>query len=512
MKYYLGLDNGGTATKAAVFNEIGEEVAVASMDTAMIVPKPGFTERDMNEMWEANCCVIRDVLDKANLVGEDIACIAICGHGKGLYLWGKDGRPVRNGIISTDNRAWEYPEKWKKDGTEWKAFELSCQHVLSSQPVSLLAWLKKHEPDTLEKTQWIFACKDYVRFLLTGEAYAERTDYSGCNLLNLHNGSYDADILSLFGISEIMEKLPPLRNATDICGKVTEKAAKKTGLKAGTPVAGGAFDIDACALAVGITDEEHLCMIAGTWSINEYIRKSPVVDGSVMMNSYFCLPEYYLVEECSPTSAGNNEWFMKNLLPELREESKKTGKNIYELMNSWVTEIPAEEFCPIYLPFLMASNVHPNALGSFVGISNFHTRKHLMRSVYEGVAFSHRYHLEKLLKTRTTPPKSIRLAGGAARSIMWTQMFADVMNLPIEGVEVSETGAFGCAILAATACGMYPNVKKATERMCRVKSQVLPDLRNVAIYEEKYQLYCKTIESLDGLWSVVQKYREDHTM
>ena len=180
-------------------------------------------------------------------------------------------------------------------------------------------------------------------------------------------------------------------------------------------------------------------MIAGTWSINEYIRKTPVTDGSVMMNSFFCLPEYYLVEECSPTSAGNNAWFVKNLLPELKAQCREKGDNIYEVMNQWVEEIPAEEFCPVYLPFLMASNVHPNALGSFVGMSNFHTRKHLVRSLYEGVAFSHRYHLEKLLKTRTEPPKSIRLAGGAARSAVWTQMFADVMKLPVECVDVEET-------------------------------------------------------------------------
>ena len=206
---------------------------------------------------------------------------------------------MRNGIISTDNRAWSYPVKWKKNGTEEKVFERSCQHILSSQPVSLLAWLKDNEPETLERTQWIFACKDYVRFRLTGEAFAERTDYSGCNLVNLHTGEYDPELLALFGLSECMDKLPP--------------------------VAGGAFDIDACAVAVGVTDEEHVCMIAGTWSINEYIGREPVTDGSVMMNSFFCLPGYYLVEECSPTSAGNNEWFMKSLLPELREECKKSG-------------------------------------------------------------------------------------------------------------------------------------------------------------------------------------------
>ena len=510
MKYYLGLDNGGTATKAAVFDENGREVAVAGMDTAMLVPKPGFTERDMEEMWEANCQVIRRALEKAGVTGGDIACVAVCGHGKGLYLWGKDGRPVRNGIISTDNRAWRYPKKWKEDGTEEKVFALSCQHILSSQPVSLLAWLKEHEPETIEKTRWVFACKDYVRFRLTGEAYAERTDYSGCNLVNLHTGEYDPELVKLFGLSEVLDKLPPLKYSTDICGGITEEAAKKTGLKAGTPVAGGAFDIDACALAVGITDEERVCMIAGTWSINEYIRKTPVTDGSVMMNSFFCLPDYYLVEECSPTSAGNNEWFMKNLLPELREECKKTGKNIYEQMNEWVGEIPAEEFCPIYLPFLMASNVHPNALGSFVGISNFHTRKHLLRSVYEGVAFSHRYHLEKLLATRTEQPKSIRLAGGAARSPMWTQMFADVMKLPVEGVEVSETGAFGCAVLAAVANGDASDAKEAADKMCRILPKVEPDPARSAVYDEKYRLYCQTIEALDGVWDSVQGYRDRH--
>jgi L-xylulokinase len=179
-------------------------------------------------------------------------------------------------------------------------------------------------------------------------------------------------------------------------------------------------------------------------------------------------------------------------------------------MNQWVEEIPVEEFCPVYLPFLMASNVHPNAGGSFVGISSFHTRKHLLRSVYEGVTFSHRYHLEKLLNTRNQPPKAIRLAGGAARSSVWTQMFADVMKLPVERVMVNETGAFGCAILASAACEGPSDVAKVAERMCRILPPVLPDPERSAVYEKKYMLYCKTIEALDGLWDSIQNYRDEY--
>ena len=500
MSYYLGLDNGGTTTKATIYDNRGKEMGTHSMETRTIVVRTDFVERDMEEMWEANCAVIREVLQKTNIAGSEIACVAICGHGKGLYLWGKDNKPVRNGIISTDNRAWEYPVRWKSDGTEDKLFALTCQHILACQPVSLLCWLRDHEPQALQNIQWVFEAKDYVRFRLTGEARAELTDYSGSGLLNLHTRSFDPVILELLGIPEIWPALPPLCNSTDICGAVSGEAAQKTGLPKGIPVAGGMFDINACALAVDVLDEEHLCMIAGTWSINEFIRKSPVLDGSVLMNSIFCLPEYYLVEESSPTSAGNNEWFIQNLLPELAAAQKQGGKSIYDIANEWVASVPAEEYCPVFLPFLMASNVHPNAKACFVGMSTHHTRAHIMRSVYEGIVFSHKYHLNKLLAAKDTPTSTIRLAGGVARSRVWTQIFADAVQMPVETVEVNETGTLGCAIVAAVAAGEYATVRDAAARMCRIGEACMPDPGKAEIYEKKYQLYLKSIEALDSLW------------
>lgn len=505
MRYFIGLDNGGTMTKAALYTSTGTELGVCSVETKMITPKPGFTERDMDEMWRANCKVLKDLMTKTKVDAADVAGIACCGHGKGLYLWGRDGKPVRNGIISTDNRAYGYPIKWEEDGTSPKVFELSYQKILSCQPVSLLAWLRDNEPDSISNIRWIFECKDYVRFMLTGEAYGEITDYSGANFLNLQTRSYDINLLKLFGLEFAMEMLPPLKNSTDICGYITEEVAKLTGLKAGTPVAGGMFDIDACAIAVDAAHEERVCMIAGTWSINEYIRKQAVTDGSVMMNSIFCLPEYYLIEECSPTSAGNNEWFINTLLPELKMQAKQEGKSIYELVNAMVASIPVEEFCPIFLPFLMASNVHPNAKASLVGLSNYHTRAHIMRSIYEGIAFSHRYHFDKLLATRDQPVKEIRLAGGVANSKDWTQIFADVMKYPVETVDIGETGAFGCAMTAAVAVGEFKNFEEAAENMIKVKNRMEPIPQNVEIYEKKYALYKQVISALDGVWDNMQK-------
>ena len=509
MHYFIGLDNGGTATKAALFDCKGKEISKAVVATASITPKPGFVERDMEEMWEANCTVISRVLKETGTDPKDVAGIGIAGHGKGLYLWGKDGKPARNGIISTDNRAWAYPKQWAEDGTEDKVFARTAQHILACQPVSLLAWLRDNEPDSYRNIRWVFECKDYIRFRLTGEAKAEITDYSGANLMNLHTRAYDPELLELFGLEEIVAALPPLCRATEVCGYVSEEAAALCGLLPGTPVAGGMFDINACALAVGITDPDRICMIAGTWSINEYVRREPVTDGSVLMNSLFCLPEYYLIEESSPTSAGNNEWFVRELLPELGEECRVKGESVYDVLNRWVGEIPPEEFVPVFLPFLMASNVHPNAKGSFVGMSLNHTRKHLARSVYEGIAFCHRVHLERLLRSRTVPPSCIRLAGGAARSSVWAQMFADVMKLPVETVEANETGALGCAIAAAVATGEYPDLRTAVENMTNVSRRFEPNPARTGIYDRKFALYCRTTDCLDGLWTEMQSMIEE---
>lgn len=504
MKYFIGLDNGGTTTKAALYTSRGEEVGICSVDTKMITPKPGFTERNMDEMWQANCKVLKDLLLKTKVNTTDIAGVACCGHGKGVYLWGKDNKPVCNGIISTDNRAYEYPVKWENDGTASKVFSLSFQKILACQPVSLLAWFKDNQPEIIKNIKWIFECKDYIRFMLTGEAYGEITDYSGTNFLNLTTKQYDANLLKLFGLEFAKEMLPPLKNSTDICGYITETVAELTGLKVGTPVAGGMFDIDACAIAVDAAHEDRVCMIAGTWSINEYIRKDPVTDGSVMMNSIFCLPEYYLIEECSPTSAGNNEWFINTLLPELKDQAKQQGKSIYDYINAMVDSITADEYCPVFLPFLMASNVHPNAKACFVGLSNYHTRAHIMRSVYEGIAFSHRYHFEKLLATRNKPVKEIRLAGGVAHSKIWTQMFADILQYPIEIVNVSETGTLGCAMAAAVATGEYKNIEDAAKNMIKYDYRIEPNPNHIVMYNKKYTLYKQVIAALDGVWNMMQ--------
>ncbi len=150
--------------------------------------------------------------------------------------------------------------------------------------------------------------------MLTGEAYLEMTDYSGTALMNIAERRHDKELLKEYGMEEVYDMLPPLKKSNDICGYISNEVSEITGLAEGTPVSGGMFDIDACAIAMDVTSPDKLCVIAGTWSINEYISSTPVTNGTIMMNSIFCIPEYYLIEECSPTSASNSEWYINNFM------------------------------------------------------------------------------------------------------------------------------------------------------------------------------------------------------
>lgn len=496
MKYLLGIDNGGTMIKAAMFDETGRQIALASKEAPLSTPHTGWNERDMEELWQTNTECVRQVMASSGVSARQVAGIGCCGHGKGLYLWGKDGHPAYAGIASSDNRASQIVARWTADGTVDRAREQTLQPVIACQPVALLRWLKENDPPVLKRTQWIFECKDYIRFRLTGRATAEETDYSGTCLMDLTARRFDRELLGIFGLEELYDCLPPLCGAWEQCGGVSEEAAAQLGLEPGTPVCGGMFDIDACAVAMGVTEPEQLCMITGTWSINEYPSPAPVRPDGTTHNTLFCLPDIYLIEESSPTSAGNLDWFLNNFLREEKVRAKAEGHSIYDRINRIVRELPPEASDVLFLPFLYGSNAEA-ASAAFVGLSNSHGQEHLLRAIYEGVVFSHRMHLENLLQYREKP-RTIRLAGGAVRSAVWVQMFADILQYPIEVVDVDELGAQGCAMAAAVAAGIYADPREAINAMVPPVRTVLPDVSTAKVYQEKYLRYLRLAARLKG--------------
>ena len=484
-KYFIGVDIGGTTIKSSMFDEHGSNIAVSTKHIQLHTPAPGHTERDPHELYDLVLLSLRDVVTKASVNSVDILGLSCTGHGKGLYLWGKDDKPLGRAIISTDSRAADYVKKWYADGTYEKVYEKTMQEILACQPCALLAWLKDNKPKSYKNIKWVFEAKDYVRFLLTGEAFGEITDYSGTNLVNLKTNQYDEELLNYFGLSEIKEALPKLVSSFDQCGTITREVAEYTGLPEGLPVAGGMFDIDACAIATGIKGPEGLCVIVGTWGINEYISKNPVLNGSIPMNSRFCIPDYFLIETATPNSASNLEWAIRNIF-NINDATAKD--DIYNNLNSMVSNVKPDESEIIFLPYVFSSSDNFDAKACFIGMMSCHNQSHMVRAVYEGIVFSHYRRIKKLLLNREAP-QVINLAGGAANSIVWSQMFADIIGIPVRLIPVKELGTLGCAINCAVTLGTYKTIEEAIEHMVPSGKEITPNFAARKIYMKKYELF-----------------------
>lgn len=483
-RYVCGIDNGGTTVKCALFDLTGREVAVASEPTPLVTPRPDFEERDMDVLWAANARVIRRCLEKAGVSGREVIGVGCTGHGKGLYPVKKDGTPVRRAIASTDSRAVSYIKQWEADGTSDDVCKLTLHRPIACQPIALLAWLRDNEPEAYAAIGYIFEAKDYIRYKLTGTALAETTDYSGSGMMNVTTQQFDRAIFERIGIAEMFDCLPPLCSSAELCGRVTAEAARETGLCEGTPVSGGMFDIDACAIAAGVTDGADICMVTGTWSINEYVADAPVSHPTTM-NSLYCIPGKYLIEESSATSAGNLEWVLSLCMD-------KTEGNVYAAVDALVEGLDPADCDVTFVPFLYGTNSPVRSRAVFDGLDMSAGRAHLLRAVYEGVAFSHYTHLLHLLENREAPD-ALRCVGGAARSAVWAQLFADVTGLPVRTVEAREPGALGAAMSAAVACGHFDSYEAAAAQMVVFGRTFMPDAARHAVYMEKYERYCRLI-------------------
>ena len=497
--YLLGLDNGGTVTKAALFGTDGAEIAVASEKVKPIMEKVGFVERDMDELWAANAKTIREVLAKSAVDPRDIIGVAVSGHGCGAYFVDENGRPAANGIISTDTRAKDYVERWNADGTYEALLPMTMQIIWAGQTPSIVAWHRDHRPEVLLRAKWVLSCKDYIRFCLTGEAYRELTDVSVANTINLNTIDYDDAIFSAFGLQDYKRLFAPLRKCTDVCGTVTAKAARETGLMEGTPVAGGLCDVAACCIGTGVTTPEKMCMVAGTWSINEFISKQPIRSKELFQTALYCMDDYWMILENSMTSAGNLEWFIKNLMTDEKARAEESGGSVFQLTDDMVASIAPEDCPVVFLPFLFGTNVNADAKACFLGISGLHTKAHMLRAVYEGVAFSHRTHMENLLRFRDRPT-SIRISGGAARSRVWIQIFADAFQIPIEVSAASELGAMGAAMCVGIAAGEFTDFYGAVDSFAKVSYTCQPNPEKAKIYDDKFRLYQKLSRQLDETW------------
>ncbi|MCL4066245.1 carbohydrate kinase [Pseudomonas sp. GX19020] len=491
----LGIDNGLTVTKAVVFDAMGNPLAVARRRLPQLMPRPRHVERDMNQLWAATAEAISEALALSGRAG-DIAAVAATAHGDGLYLLDRDGAALGPGVLSLDSRAADQVAAWEANGISARALELSGQMPHASAPTALLAWLQAYEPERFAKIGHILACKDWLRYCLSGVIGTDLTEASTC-FTNVHSQDYDPEILRLFGLEALSHALPPVALPDQIIGQVTAAAARLTGLREGTPVVAGLHDVTASALGIGGHGAGRVAIVAGTYSINETVSNTAKTDARWFCRNGLRKGEWNNMS-ISPASAANYDWFLDTLCGGDRAKAEAGGESFHALITPEIEAAFQRPSTLMFHPYLFGSPHGAGASASFLGLRGWHDRGDMLRAVIEGIAFNHRIHVDALRDG--FQPETALLTGGISRNPLFAQVFADVLGLPVTVTATEEPAAWAAALCAGSGVGLFDSPTADPRDLAALGKTWAPDPARSARMDARYRLHCDLAASLAPLW------------
>jgi len=488
-RYLLGIDAGTSAVKAALFDADGREVGTASQRTRVYALQPGYSEADMHSIWLQVCATIREVCHATGIHGNQIAGVGITANMVGF--WGIDahGQPVRHAILWNDARAQTLIDQHEADAPGWmhRIFALSGSVMQSGCTLPIVHWLITHEPETLARTHTIFCCKDWLRFKLTGEIATDPTEASVMPG-DTHGRTYSSLAFSLLEVEAVRDKFPRVLPSETIAGTVTADASAQTGLRIGTPVAVGAGDVPASTLGAGACAVGTACIVLGTTCLSGIVCAQPTFTPPDV-GLLFCQAGGTWVRVMANIAGTSNlDWIIQQCFA---HEYQQVGEQVYAHLETLAAASPTGSAGLLYLPYLsdagiIAPVVAPKARAGFHGLAPAHTRVHLLRAVFEGVALAIRDCYAAMQVTTITPGV---LAGRGANSPFWCQMIADVLDTQVQVPEGSEFGAKGAALLASVACGFDSTPQAAAERQTYTARRYFADADQHHLYDALHERY-----------------------
>lgn len=493
MRYILGIDVGTSNVKAVLFDEMGEEIKVASRESETLNGSGNQVEQNMNDIWDKVTCCVKEVVESKAASKEDIVGIGVTGQGEGCWLIDAKGNPVQNAILWCDGRAVNEVKEITQENPEIgdQYHTTTGTPPLLGNQMMLLKWMKNNRKEVLDQAEKLIFCKDWIRYKLTGKIGTEITD-SLTSLIDVNTGKIAEDLMKEMDIWEYRSYIPNPTKSDEVIGTIKEQVADYVGLKKGTPVIAGALDTSATAVGLGAIHEKDVCVILGTTCASEIVMKKEECQFGMQHSRYEKHPLGDLYVELQPTLNGtpNIDWMLGNIA--ITKDFKEIDKI--------VERVPVGCGGVVYHPYISVAGerapfYHPYARASFFGISQVTTRESLIRAVYEGISLSIRDCLSNVDESGT-----IFLAGGGAKSPVWAQMIADVVGMKVMIPMGKELGAKGVALMVGVSQGVYKNYEEAVKKACTFERIYEPNLTNTKKYDLLYELYKKVRIHNQEIW------------
>ena len=496
--YLLGIDIGTSACKLALFKTNGEVVAQKSGSYKVYYPQKGWAEQQPEEWWEVVASTLLALIKENNINATSIKGIGVDGQSWSAIALDREGKVLCPTPIWMDTRANALCEELKKEISEEEIFKVCGNPLEPSYTLPKILWYKKHRPEVYEKTQYILQSNSFIVYKLTDKNSQDKSQGYGYQCFDMHNGTWDKELCRAFGIEERI--LPPIYDCHQVVGYVTEEAAKVTGLQAGIPVVAGGLDAACGTLGAGVIHNGQTQEQGGQAGGMSICTDTYRADQRLIL-SYHVVPNCWLLQGGTVGGGGTIKWFEEQFGEAERQLAKEKGTHSFEEMSTEAGQIQPGAEGLVFLPYMAGERSpiwNPKAKGVYFGLDFSKTRAHLIRATFEGVAYSLKHNLD-IAENTGANVEELHAMGGAANSLVWTQIKADVTGKKIS-VPASDTATtLGAALLAGVGVGIYKDFEEAVKQTVAIKRVHLPNKDHSECYKHYFEIYKKLYSHLKDL-------------
>jgi xylulokinase len=480
---YLALDIGTSSTKAALYQEDGRLLGASSASYAVSYPHPGWAEQDPGEWWGAVQSVCQEIMA---CCPPQVKAVCLSGQAPSCVPVDRQGRPLRKAILWLDRRAAPQAD-WLRERLGLERAEQISGNTLDGYYGGVKwVWFRQQEPELYRQTWKILQASGYIALQLTGEAAVDHSQAGLCSpAYNLRQRGWDSQACEEMEIEAGV--LPDLRHSWDVVGQVTPQAAEATRLPAGTPVVCGGGDYACACLGAGVLRAGTAAMMLGT--SGNLLVPAPRRTDTRLFNTVHVTGEGLSLG--GVLAGGAVRWFVDMLGDE--------RPDLLAILEKEALQVPPGAEGLIFLPYLMGERTpiwDPYARGVFLGLSSRHRRGHLYRAVLEGVALAYRQMVE-IFAENNSPIDEVIAINGGARSPLWRQIFADILEIPIRWRPSSGGTALGAAFLAARGAGDQPGFDSLSGWL-EPTLDTVPLAQSNELYARHYAVFKALHERLKG--------------
>ena len=453
-RHILAIDQGTTSSRAMVFDDSGHCIALAQEEFRQIYPQDGWVEHAPEEIWQSVLAVCRQALQQADEAGVEVAGIGITNQRETTLVWDRQtGEPLYNAIVWQDRRTADYCAELKAAGYEEQVAEQTGLLLDSYFSATKLRWILDYVDGArarAEKGELAFGTVDsFLLWRLTGgESHAtDATNASRTMLFNIHSQEWDKSLLDLFQIPESL--LPDVKDCIADFGATDANLFGRS-----IPIGGIAGDQQAAAIGQACLEPG---MIKSTYGTGCFVLMNTGDKVIRSQNRLLTTVAYrvdgrpsYAIEGSIFVAGAAIQWIRDGLkLIDSAGEVEGLAQGLDS--NRGVYLVPA-------FTGLGAPHWDPHARGAIFGLTRDTGIAEIVRATLESVGYQTRDLMQAMKRDSATEVKALRVDGGMVVNNWFLQFLADLLEVPVERPQVTETTALGAAYLAGLQLGLFESL------------------------------------------------------